>query len=72
MDCLGMKNIWVIAFCVMLSSTSITYAQLKKSVHSYQEQGTGHLNDVDNIEKGAPRLQTIEGKVKSPSPKVRD
>ena len=71
MRCLKIERICIIAICLMLSSTSKTHAQLKKSVHSHQEQGIAHINDAENPEKDTHRLQTIEGKVKPPSPKVR-
>ena len=66
---LWFKRTNVVVIYLMLLSTTITNAQIKRS-NDHQEQGDQHLNDADNIGKDASRLQTIEGKVKSPSPKV--
>ena len=53
----------------MILCTTITNAQIKRG-NDQQEQGDQQLADADNIGKDTSRLQTIEGKVKSPSPKV--
>ena len=47
---------------------SLTHAQMKKSsgTHEQYEQS----NESEGIGKDNSRLQTIEGKVKQPSPKV--
>ena len=58
--------------CILLISVLITcpltHAQVKKSsgTHEQYEQS----NESEGIGKDNSRLQTIEGKVKQPSPKV--
>ena len=65
---LWLKRMNVIAIYLMMLCTTMTNAQIRSNDH--QEQGDQHLTDADNIGKDTSRLQTIEGKVKSPSPKV--
>ena len=53
---------------IFVSITCLTHAQMKKSsgTHEQYEQS----NEPEGIGKDNSRLQTIEGKVKQPSPKV--
>ena len=69
MDSSWLTRTGVIVIYLMVMCTTITSAQLKKS-HHHQEEVESNLNEADNTAKDNSRLQTVEGKVKSPSPKV--
>ena len=69
MGSLWLTRTGVIVIYLIVTCTTITNAQLKKS-HRHQEEVELNLNEGDNTAKDNSRLQTVEGKVKSPSPKV--
>lgn len=71
MDSSWLTRTGVIVIYLMVMCTTITSAQLKKS-HHHQEEVESNLNEADNTAKDNSRLQTVEGKVKSPSPKPAD
>ena len=67
-----MTNFVIKSSCFLLAffliTCPLTHAQMKKSssTHEQYEQS----NEPEGIGKDNSRLQTIEGKVKQPSPKV--
>ena len=71
MGSLGLTRTGVIVICLIVTCTTITNAQLKKS-HRHQEEVELNVNEGDITAKDNSRLQTVEGKVKSPSPKPTD
>ena len=60
---------YLLAVCFIMACVSVINAQTKHSAHP-DKQDAGQLYDAENVEKDSPRLHTIEGKVKPPSPKV--
>ena len=58
--------------CILLASIIFicpyVNAQIKKSSESHDQ--VDQLNESEGIGKESSRLQTVEGKVKHPSPKV--
>ena len=61
------KTSYILLISILITSP-LTHAQIKKSsgTHEQFEQS----NESEGIGKDNSRLQTIEGKVKQPSPKV--
>jgi len=60
--------------CILLASIILicpcVNAQIKKSTESHEQ--VDQLNESEGIGKESSRLQTVEGKVKHPSPKPED
>jgi len=68
----SLKRTNVMAIYLMIICTTMANAQVKKSNHLHEERVESSLNEAENIAKDTSRVQTIEGKVKSPSPKPAD
>ena len=68
MKCLELKIIQLSS--LLLIFASMANSQVKKSTSSHPEQGEPLLNEAENGSKDTSRLQTVEGRVKAPSPKV--